>query len=332
MGRGVKAADFWTSEKGQKVLKELSEFQGVIFDEVSFAGLELMEDFFFAMNALRDQKHPMHVILVGDMYQLPPVQQTHLLTVVGKVERCQLRHLTDEMSLKYQSVSADFLRLQRYQFTKQMRSVDDVHSRNLTTMRGPNPFVRRDLLADYELLKKADFMLEKWRMCHIGVRTNAEREHLIRVRAPAIAQELNTCVLRWLNPIRKGRNEFESDFRLLQFLAKTMPAVESLYVYQASCMLLENINPAKQLANGTRGKFWGIVWKQGFDLAPGETPPYRFREGGGPMTGAEFVGCVPGSKVWVPPPIILSCSTDAQTGASMRWLCLEARYTDFWPA
>ena len=68
-------------------------------------------------------------------------------------------------------------------------------------------------------------------------------------------------------------------------------------------MLLDNINPAKQLANGTRGEFWGLVWDKPFDLVPGSTPPWRFRdEGEEPMTVRDFVDVSPGEDVWVPPP------------------------------
>ena len=118
-----------------------------------------------------------------------------------------------------------------------------------------------------------------------------------------MAKELNTCVIRWCNPVKIGSDEYRDDFATLRLLAQTMPAIESLYVFRGACMLLDNINPAKQLANGTRGEFWGLVWDKSFDLVPGSTPPWRFRdEGDEPMTMRDFVGVSPGEDVWVPPP------------------------------
>ena len=262
------------------MLKQLKLLGGVIFDEVSFAGVDLMNEFFQAMKALEGQGHNMHVIMVGDMYQLPPVQQTFVLTAVCQVERDLLRVLDQEEALKQQFVVSEFLELKRFSFTKQMRSLDEIHTRNLTTMRGADPFVDTTFLDDYQVLCPGDFRERKWRMCHIGVRTNAERACLTLARAPAMAKELNTCVIRWYNPVKIGRDEYRDDFATLRLLAQTMPAIESLYVFRGACMLLDNINPAKQLANGTRGEFWGLVWDKSFDLVPGSTPPWRFRDEG----------------------------------------------------
>ena len=137
LGR-INRPDFWTSRKGRAVLEQLKHYQGVIFDEVSFAGVELMAKFFQAMANLREQGHLMHVVVVGDMYQLPPVQQTYLLKAVCKVQRDELKDLDPEEALKFQYVTVAFLELQRFQFTKQMRSVDETHTRHLLTMRGPD--------------------------------------------------------------------------------------------------------------------------------------------------------------------------------------------------
>ena len=220
-----------------------------------------------------------------------------------KVERNQLHDLDETESLRFQSVTMQFLTLNRFQLTKQMRSVDETHTRNLNLMRGPDPFVHTAMWNDYRMLSQEDFKEEKWRMCHIGVRTNAERVHLISVRAPAIAKELNTCVVRWRNPVVIGKSTYEEDFTMLGLLAKGMPAIDGLYVFRGGCMLMENVNPAKQLANGTRGTFWSIVWDRHFDLVPDATPPWRFRdEHPRPMTVDDFKHVPAGAEVWVPPP------------------------------
>ena len=118
LGRKIDKA-YWTSPKGKDMLKQLKLFGGVIFDEVSFAGVDLMNEFFQAMKALEGQGHNMHVIMVGDMYQLPPVQQTFVLTAVCQVERDLLRVLDQEEALKQQFVVSEFLELKRFSFTKQ---------------------------------------------------------------------------------------------------------------------------------------------------------------------------------------------------------------------
>src|SRR6185436_38529 len=90
---------------------------------------------------------------------------------------------------------------------------------------------------------------------------------------------------------------------MLGLLAKGMPAIDGLYVFRGGCMLMENVNPAKQLANGTRGTFWSIVWDRHFDLVPDATPPWRFRdEHPRPMTVDDFKHVPAGAEVWVPPP------------------------------
>ena len=67
LGRNIRA-NIWSSESGRKTLDKLQHYQGVILDEVSFAGVEFMANFFECMAALQDKlAHPMHVVVVGDM-------------------------------------------------------------------------------------------------------------------------------------------------------------------------------------------------------------------------------------------------------------------------
>jgi hypothetical protein len=244
----------------------------------------------------------MHIILVGDMYQLPPVRQAFLPKVVTQIECKQLGDLSELERQKYAMVAEKFLELKRYQFTRQMRSQDETHTTHLATMRSPSAFVDTSFLSDYQMLRPGDFRERRWRMCHIGVRTNQERVALTVARAPAMAKELGTCVVRWFNDFRDGRLEI-SDFEQQKMLfVHGVESVASMYVFRGACMLLDNINPAKQLANGTRGQFWGLVWETPFDLVPGGNPPWRFREGGSPMSVHDFDGIEPGDEVWVPQP------------------------------
>ena len=107
--------------------------------------MELMANFFECMAALQDKlAHPMHVVVVGDMYQLPPVPTVSAQCGV-QVERNQLHDVDETESLRFQSVTMQFLTLNRFQLT-------ETHTRNLNLMRGRDPFVHTAMWNDYRML------------------------------------------------------------------------------------------------------------------------------------------------------------------------------------
>ena len=213
-----------------------------------------------------------HVILVGDLHQLPSIsgclattmleyqQFLHLseLDKTNDITPCERKKLTSQRNGKFHVSSlwrkgcALLATFKRFHLTSQHRANDDVHMQLLTQMTEPD--YNLDLcqfLSLYKPLTSKDFRENhQWEFAPYLVATNRERIQISHIQAIKFAKKHCTHVVRWPSVCTKWKNKPPNEADEMK--AKEDPAFYQYFIPGAPAFMNHNTNPHLQLVNGTQ--------------------------------------------------------------------------------
>ena len=243
----------------------------LVIDEISMVTSEMLVEIDTKLRAAKNNDKPfggVHVLLVGDFYQFPPVNHakdnpplyTGLVNLATK---------TGHMSKTAIQGASLFKLFKLMQLKTQNRCSDPLHLELIENIRGASKEtpIKKELLRRVKPLSQEDIANDPdWRFAPIMVTTNKMRHHINKQKLRLFAIENKRHVLRWLCPYKKGKQTAVLPFGTYDSLENTVPDLVQYFVRGAKCSLLVNTNPTQGLSNGTEATFHSVVFGKDADL------------------------------------------------------------------
>ena len=198
------------------------------------------------------------VLIMGDMFQLPPVIGKAMYTDViehalmtKEPKGKKIRPVFLPGKPKFVGVEL-FKKFGKIELKQQMRAADDVqHSALLFQMRYPEPGEPRipiNFSTRFKILTAADVLNDpSWAQTEIITTNNNERFNINKFQSTAFAQQQQQAHFSWPSKINNI-----SDPQLLAYYYKEYPALINYFVKGAPGYIIEKINPGINLANGPK--------------------------------------------------------------------------------
>jgi hypothetical protein len=197
------------------------------------------------------------IILMGDMFQLPPTAGESMYKTVFK------KSTPDSWQRPSQQGSRLFKSFKYYELTAQMRSKSEAHSNLIYEMRNSTNFknVAKELLQHLRVITREDIHDDySWTNAPIIVSSNYERHNINLHKARAFARDMGVPILTWRKPL-VGRLATILNDQTLDLLYENTAELTGIFVQCAPCVLRdENINPTRGLANGTAASLHSITF------------------------------------------------------------------------
>ena len=216
-----------------------------------------------------------HVIILGDMLQLPAVKQTPLHK--DCVDQAMGRLRSHNCKPRRMSGIRLFQKFRKFELKPHVngRSQDRQHSENIRQMReeGRQPITKR-LLSCYKRLSMEDD--SEFEFAPLLTPTNVERQSVNKNAAVRFARKHGLPVFFWVDRYGKvpaavrRRNPNE-----LTIMA------EKYFVVGAPCVITKNMNPTNitGVVNGSKGVLHSLSWSNGYqpptEWEPGEIVPVQ---------------------------------------------------------
>lgn len=195
------------------------------------------------------------IILMGDMFQLPPCPGEPMYKTVFK------EFVTDSKIHPSHQGCELFTSFSYYELKEQMRSRDPQHTNLISAMRTNPDFkqVAPKLLKHLRVIHRDDIINDpSWIEAPIIVTSNYERYVLNIHKARAFALAKGVPVLMWKKPL-VGHLATRLSTTTKEYLYDKRPELIGVFVQSAPCVLREeNINPTRGLANGTQAVMHSI--------------------------------------------------------------------------
>ena len=210
------------------------------------------------------------VQLAGDFWQKAPPAGTSLAELLVSVDAPVQKSKNFPPTSSMAKGLHIFRHARRTLLTRQMRAAEDTEFQEvLTCVRSteteppiPNGFVR-----DLKELSIADVAADPARaFAPIIVLGNQERLRLNHHQAYAFAKTYDLPLVRWRLPL-VGKEADAMTSETLDALMENEVGLWQYYVRGAPCMLLQNVQPTKSMANGSMGFMHSLSFE---DTAPPE--------------------------------------------------------------
>jgi hypothetical protein len=220
---------------------------------------------------------PRFVVMLGDLFQLPPTHGTSLGSLLarhaapgdfGEVKRLRLER--DLAAHGHDNASTHALRVftaaRRLELKRNMRAEGDpdfvrMLERTRRTTKHLEEQDIKKLLAKGQVLKKKE--RNRWKDATIGVLGNAERYALTAVKAQAYAKQHGKVLIKWRAPItceyrrslagRRGQDGLDG-------LYTAEPGLWSCFIEGAPGFVIANVNQPKRIANGSVCRMESLIY------------------------------------------------------------------------
>jgi hypothetical protein len=238
----------------------------LIIDEMSMIDTTMLDHISTRLQQItecNDDFGGIPIILMGDMFQLPPAAGESMYKTIFK-------KFTVESVLKpSQNGCLLFTSFTYYELTMQMRSKDLNHSQLIYNMRNIPDFkqVAQALLQHLQIMSRQDIINDHtWLDAPIIVTSNYERHVINMHQARAFALSRGLPVLIWKKPL-VGNLPTMLTNEALDILYDKRVELIGIFVQPAPCNLREeNINPTRGLANGTAAYLHSICFDEKNEL------------------------------------------------------------------
>ena len=233
----------------------------LIIDEISNCSpsqLAYIDHVLRLANPLETEDKPfggLHVIISGDMFQLGPVRQKSLYR-----SAVNMGSIVDVNGASFAG-TAMFKKFVKKEIDEQKRSTDPIHTERIMTCRTKEYPFDQHLFKGLKLLKKRDLQKSIWRETKIAVQDNASRIRLNRLQAKRFAIERGEPLLIWYNRVKGKSGELWDDVTRGKAFSTKLPELKRYFVRGAPCMCRDNIDPFRNLANGSFGTLHSLTWE-----------------------------------------------------------------------
>ena len=267
LGLGLNKNDFTKTtisyQTKQKIIQTFQNIDLLIIDEMSMLTPVTLCRIDHYLRAALDTDYlfgGLDVLLIGDMWQFPPVApglakpalyQAAVMLGLG------LR-LPNEA---YRKGAATFIKFKMVTLKGQVRSSKKFNNW-LNQIRNPHieyP-ITDEWLAQINVLSKKDFNEDKsqWFDTSIVVSGNAERHQFIKQKITEFAKRHNEPILCWSCPIKVSKNRYEP---LPMEIHEINDELIRCFVRGAPCIITETINTKIGLGKGTEGIYLNAAWE-----------------------------------------------------------------------
>ena len=211
----------------------------------------------------------MHVILLGDMLQLPPPTSFVKAMYVDCVdETAGGSKYNKEMQL-YHGIEM-FRRFIKAELTTQNRAKgDQVHTRLIHRLRTHAQPVSTQLLSRLQMLSGKDVCEYRWKFAPRLVTSNLERFMINKHQVLSFARATQRCVYTWVDRMTNAPLDVSEDEN-----EDLDPSARRYFVYGAPAYITQNINSAATgLVNGSKGYLHSLTWNVE-DTRAEQLPPH----------------------------------------------------------
>ena len=295
LGRNVE--DFQPSKKRlsaqakSEILSKFGDARILVLDEVSMCNPVMFALIDLRLRQCFNPQKPfggLHVILLGDMYQFPPIGRKLKKPALyqAAVLCSRYRKLPNMM---YRSGANLFTKFRLLKLKGQERADEDFdrHLKPLRDTSRKRP-ITKSWLQKLPVLTTADILKDSsWAFTTIAVTGNNERLAITAAQAERFGWVRNEPILQWICPVRKkqrrkaagnaghktsGKASREAIYTNLDldpalFKGK-FSHLRCFFVRGAPCVLSENLCTTLGYAKGKQGVFESVVW----DPTEGEVP------------------------------------------------------------
>ena len=244
----------------------------LVIDEISMASMEKLGKIDTVLRLVKAVDQPfggMHIILSGDMYQLPPVAAHPIYSDAVNFEG----NMKADSTYREKGVHL-FKQFTKIELEGQQRCKDPIHTELIEKIRSQKCLKDCDI-AGLPELSPQDCFKKQWRYSTLVVTGNLQRDAINKIQTKRWAVEHNEPIFTWCNKVGGHAGDNEDDNYRSKMLAETcMPWLKRVFVRGAPCMIRRNVNPLKKVANGIMGTFHSLTWDSGYSLPttwlPGE--------------------------------------------------------------
>ena len=216
----------------------------------------------------------MHIILLGDMLQLPPPSNFAKAMYVDCVDETAGGIKYDKDLQLYHGVSM-FRGFVKVELSTQNRAKGDVdHMKYIHRLRTHKQPVCAAMLRKLKFLSSRDVSKYRWKFAPRLVTSNLERFLINKHQVISYARETGRCVFTWVDRITNAPLEVseEEDEQL-------DPSARRYFVYGAPAYITQNLNSAATgLVNGSKGYLHSLTWSDADAKAERLPPPGRTGE------------------------------------------------------
>ena len=265
-------------QKKQQIMQAFEKVQLLIIDEISMlTAVTLAKINMYLQKALESEYlfGGIDIILIGDMFQFPPVQNTlskpalyqaAVMLGLGLNMPNEAYRTGAQLFTKFRMVILDGQVRASREFNKWLGQLRDL------TVEHP---ITDDWLSKLTTLSDQDFQSRQinWMETTIVVSGNAERYKFICEKIKDFGLKHKQPILRWICPVKVGGKQFE----IPTFDPENVyDQLIKYFVRGAKCVLTEGINTKLGLGKGSQGIYLDVVWKRTEDsinlahLTPGQ--------------------------------------------------------------
>lgn len=239
----------------------------LIIDEISYVSPNLLAQVDNRMRQLMANPEVsfggISIILMGDFYQLPPVNAKNLFSCVWRLLEMKKELSNDENSNPITRGTVEFSKFVKFELIQQMRASEDVpHTEILNQMRHPNfrqPRVNHNYIQNIKVLEKSDFENDpEFLSTPIVVTSNKEKNLITTIRSKHWASIKHTSRIIWRYPLL-GTLATNAASPVHEYLYKNEPALNGCFVAGVPGYITENINPGIKISNGSQVIFRSLT-------------------------------------------------------------------------
>ena len=203
------------------------------------------------------------IILMGDFYQLPPVNAQNLFCSTWNLFGLRKELSSDGESNPITRGTIEFSKFKKFELIQQMRAAEDIpHTEMLNQMRNPIqgvPRINRNYIEDIKVLEKNDFENEpEFLSTPIVVTSNKERHLITKIRSQHRAKMKKTPRIIWKYPLL-GRLATNVAAPIHEYLYKKKQPLNGCFVAGVPGYITENINPQLKISNGSPITFHSLT-------------------------------------------------------------------------
>ena len=258
----------FTASKKKHIIETFENVQVLIIDEVSMLTPVTLARINIYLQKSLENKFlfgGLDVILIGDMFQFPPIQpglakpalyQAAVMLGLGLTPPNEDYRRGAILFTKFRLVILDGQVRASPEFNKWLAKL-----RNLNV----NYPVTDDWLSQLQTLNAKDFQDENinWNEATIVVSGNLERYNFIATKIKIFAMQQQQPILRWTCPVETKKHQYKTLDHEVEY---AYPHLIKYFVPGAKCILTESLATQLGIGKGTDGTFVSLGWKNAEDI------------------------------------------------------------------